>query len=369
MAPKKQTQLISNNNTMDNNNEGYLSDNENLDNENLDDENLDDENLNDKSKETKQTKETKVIKIDTKPKKSEPKRKNAKRKRKTKAMSKKHNMTEFLKDKDVQELIQTKMMQKAKKEKKIRKPRKSLKKRQRKEITSVSKGDKYMDLSENLHSLSLENLVLNNERKHIQQHNNGTNNSEEKQEDKPEEESSDDGFPEESRRYGYHYNNDSMKNEVLDKSKHFNIQPKSGYESETEDEEEKNNKQILDMINPFTESMKLITRFRKPKQSNKKLKMKKLLRSLTRKNPLLTKRNMSKMSKKINKLYKLDNSKILPQSKSYSKRTGFQYMSSVNNQGKVKEFGNFMVDNSKNPYILKGQIRDGKVIQKKVTRN
>ena len=388
MAPKKQTQLISNNNN--NNNDGYLSDNENLDDENLNDENLDDENLDDKSKETKQTKETKVIKIDTKPKKSEPKRKNAKRKRKTKAMSKKHNMTEFLKDKDVQELIQTKMMQKAKKEKKIRKPRKSLKKRQRKDDTSVSKGENYMDLSENLHSLSLENLISNNERKHIQKHNNSTDNSEEKQEDKQEEESSDDGFPEESKRYGYNYNNDSMKNEVLDSSKHFNIQPKSGYESETEDEEEKNNKQILDMINPFTESMKLITRFRKPEQTSKnqkfknqkfknqklkKQKLKRLLTSLTRKNPLLTRRNMSKMSKKLNKMnqlnkiYQLSQQQAIPQSNSYSKRTGFQYMSSINNQGKVKELGNFTVDNSKNPYILKGQIKDGRVIQKKVTRN
>ena len=34
-------------------------------------------------------------------------------------MSKKQNMVEFLKDKDVQELIQTKMMQKAKNEKKL----------------------------------------------------------------------------------------------------------------------------------------------------------------------------------------------------------------------------------------------------------
>ena len=242
-----------------------------------------------------------------------------------------------------------------------------------------------MDLSENLDSLSLENLISNNERKHIQKHHNGTDNSKEEQEDKQEEESSDDGFPEESRRYGYHYNNDSMKNEVLDKSKHFNIQPKSGYESEIEDEEEKNNKQILDMINPFTESMKLITRFRKPEQTSKnqkfknqklkKQKLKRLLTSLTRKNPLLTRRNMSKMSKKLNKMnqlnkiYQLSQQQSLPQSKSYSKRTGFQYMSSIDNKGKVKELGNFMVDNSKNPYILKGQIKDGKVIQKKVTRN
>lgn len=344
MPPKKKTELILNNNNNtgnnidnNNNNDGYLSDNENLDDETVETKETKG------TKRTKGNKETKATKIDMKAKKSDPKKKKAKRKIKTKAMSKKHNMTEFLKDMDVQELIQTKMMQKAKKEKKIRKPRKSLKKHKKKK-----------------------------------------NNIKEKQHDEHEE-SSDDGFPKKSKRYGYHYNTDSMKNEVLDSSKHFNIPPKSGYESETEDEEEKDNKQVLDMINPFTESMKLITRFRKPEQTSKnqkfknqklkKQKMKRLLTSLTRKNPILTRRNMSKMSKKLNKMnplnktYQLRQQQAIPQSKSYSKRTGFQYMSSINNQGKMKELGNFMVDNSKNPYILKGQIKNGKIIQKKVTRN
>lgn len=367
MPPKKQTQLISNNNnnndgnnnTGNNNNDGYLSDNENLD---------------DESKETKETK------IDTKPKKPEPKKKKPK-KRKTKDMSKKQNMASFLNDEDVQELVKTKIMIKEKKEKKVKKPRKSLKKRQKKDKKTVIKSENYMDLSENLDSLSLDNLISNDEKKHIQKRHTNT-----RKHNDEHEESSDDGFPKKSKKYGYHYNTDSMKNEVLDSSKHFNIQPKSGYESETEDEEEKDNKQVLDMINPFTESMKLITRFRKPEQTSKnqkcknqklkKQKLKRLLTSLTRKNPILTRRNMSKMSKKklnkmnqLNEIYQLSQQQAIPQSKSYSKRTGFQYMSSINNQGQMKELGNFMVDNSKNPYILKGQIKNGKIIQKKVTRN
>ena len=212
-------------------------------------------------------------------------------------------------------------------------------------------------------------------------------------------------FPEKSLNEGYHFNHNAMNDEIIQPSKKFN----SGYESDINDFEEedntllpesllnqpkntelqdskalpsKNKKVILDMINPFTDSMRLVSKYRDSKNKKKSKINKKIARliklsKLSKKKETLVDKLKKQLSKKKHKnlhlkyhpkWHTMNKQDLISKSNSMSKTTNFVYSSSLNNDGRLREVGKYSVNNSKKPFIIEGLIKDGQITERMVEK-
>ena len=212
-------------------------------------------------------------------------------------------------------------------------------------------------------------------------------------------------FPQESLKEGYHFNQNAMNDEIIRPSKKFN----SGYESDMNDFEDedntlspesllnqpnksnleesrklpsKNKKVILDMINPFTDSMRLVSKYRDSK-NKKKTKLNTKIARLIKLNKLSKKKQtlVDKLKKQLSKKrhknlhlkyhpewHTMNKPGLVSKSDSMSKTTNFVYSSSLNNDGRLREVGKYSVNNSKKPFIIEGLIKDGQITERMVEK-
>ena len=373
MPPK--TQLIlnnnlnnsdSNNNNSNSNNNTNLNSNNNSNSSNNIDYTTDSED-NDLDVGVKNKKSPVEDKRKEKVKKEKPKKI---KKRKSRKDSQKQRKESLMNDPDVIEQLNTKVM-KSKKEKGMIK-NKNKKKRTKRKSKTREKKTKSMTIPE-ISNKMISGIEAN--------------------------------FPHESLREGYHFNHNAMNDEIIRPSKKFN----SGYESDMNDFENENNtlspesllnqpkktklqesdklpsknkKVILDMINPFTESMRLVSKYRDSK-NKKKSKLNTKIARLIKLNKLSKKKKslVDKLKKHLSKkkhnnlhlkyhperhpMYKHG---LVSKSDSMSKTTNFVYSSSLNDDGKLREFGKYSVNNSKKPFIIEGLIKDGQITEKMVKK-
>lgn len=368
MPPK--TQLILNNdlnNNSDNNNPNNNSNNDSNDNsDNTIDYTTDNED-NDLDEEVKNKKTP--VKDKQKEKTKRPKSKKVRR-RKSKKDSQKQRKDSLVNDPDVIEQLKTELMNSEKAKDTIK--HKMKKKRTKRKSSTKELKTKSMSIPE-ISNKMISGIEAN--------------------------------FPENILNEGYHYNHNAMDNEIIKPSKKFH----SGYESDMNDFEEvdkllspetllkqprttnlqesiklpsKNEKVILDMINPFTESMRLVSKYRDFK-SKKKSKLKKKIARLIKLNKLSKKKQtlVDKLKKQLSKKkhknlhlryhpewHTMNKHGLDSKSDSMSKTTNFVYSSSLNNDGRLREVGKYSVNNSKKPFIIEGLIKDGQITERMVEK-
>ena len=136
------------------------------------------------------------------------------------------------------------------------------------------------------------------------------------------------------------------------------------------------------MINPFTDSMRLVSKYRDSKNKKKSKLNTKIARliklnKLSKKKHTLVDKLKKQLSKKKHKnlhlkyhperhpMYKHG---LVSKSDSMSKTTNFVYSSSLNNDGRLREIGKYSVNNSKKPFIIEGLIKDGQITERMIEK-